>query len=218
MNAYTLRISIALIALVACGWTSLARADYRVTCESHNNKMQSCRLSEPGFVRMERKLSDAACHRGRDWDYDRRSIRVWDGCRAVFSVAASGYRGGRRHDHGNDSKDAKVAAGVVAGALIIGAIAAHKNAEDSRRGSGNAPGWMIGSFDGYNPKYDADIRLTVRSNGEVSVMAQGQTMSGWVDGNTLHVGGSEFNVEKTSEGFMTSQASDPDNEVYYRRQ
>lgn len=199
----------------------MARADYRVTCESRDNRSQTCPLGDSGYVTLDRQLSSSACRQGRDWNYNRREIRVWDGCRAVFNVSPSGYRQGRhRDDHDwHDDHDSKVAAGIVAGALLLGAIAnAHKkDNERYDRHSGNAPGWMVGTFDGYNARYDAEVTMTIRSNGDMVAEAQGQELTGYIDGDSLRVGDLLFTVERTNDGFVTRQRGDRENEVYYRR-
>jgi len=220
MNAAVQKCVWGMLVVLASVWSLAARADYSVTCESRGNREQSCRLREPGWVRMEQKLSGADCRQGRDWNYDRDEIRVWDGCRAVFTVVSSGYRNGREyrdHDRRDDNRDAKIAAGVVASALILGAIAnAHKDDEHSRRGN-EAPDWAVGRFEGYNAKYDAEVSLTIRSNGDMDGRAQGQSFSGYVDGDVLRAGGSTFTIERTSDGFVTSQVGDRENQVFYRR-
>lgn len=217
MNTAIIKLATAVVAILALAWTSSARADYSVTCESRNNQSQSCPLRESGYVRLDRQLSSSACRQGRDWNYNRRQIRVWDGCRAVFSVSSSDYRNGRRHGN-RDNHDAKVAAGVVAGALILGAIANANKNKDNRDGySSDVPGWMVGTFDGYNAKYDADVTMTIRADGDMSAEANGSPLHGYVDGGALNVGGSRFYVEKTNDGFVTTESTDRSNEVYYRR-
>jgi hypothetical protein len=64
-----------------------AMATSSVRCESPNNKRQQCRAETRYGVQVGRQLSDTACIRGKNWDYDRDGIWVWGGCRADFNVA-----------------------------------------------------------------------------------------------------------------------------------
>ena len=75
-----------------------ARADDFVTCESRDNRYQSCTLPRAGYVTLDRKLSGADCRQGRNWDYDRREVWVDDGCRASFRVHGGSDRDDRHDD------------------------------------------------------------------------------------------------------------------------
>ncbi|MEP6634081.1 MAG: DUF3011 domain-containing protein [Luteimonas sp.] len=59
-------------------------------CESSDHRVQECRASARGGVRLVRQLSDTRCIEGRTWGYSRDRIWVSNGCRAVFQV--DGYR------------------------------------------------------------------------------------------------------------------------------
>ncbi len=61
-----------------------------ITCESHNNRPNSCSIPTRGRVRLVRQLSDATCR--NNWGSNRNRIWVRNGCRAQFIV------GGRRFD------------------------------------------------------------------------------------------------------------------------
>lgn len=200
-----------------------ARADDFVTCESRDNRYQSCPLPRAGYVTLDRKLSGADCRQGRSWDYDRREIWVDDGCRGSFRV----HDGGARHDDDDhDNHDAKVAAGVLVGAAILGALVHNANKQDDRYSDDNyqgarhtsyVPSWMTGEFEGYNPIYGADIRMRIDNDGRMSAQARGQNLSGWVNGGQLNVGGSVFDVSQSRDGFVTTEVGDRQNEVRYRR-
>jgi len=80
-------------------WSSNRPGKYgTIQCESHNGRRRYCELSkiDPGSVTVERKLSDARCHRGQDWDAESQGIWVDNGCRAVFAYVSrgGGYYGG----------------------------------------------------------------------------------------------------------------------------
>jgi hypothetical protein len=59
-------------------------------CESHDGRNVHCPADTRGGVRLEHRLSRAACVYGESWGYDRHGIWVDDGCRAEFSVADGG--------------------------------------------------------------------------------------------------------------------------------
>ena len=200
-----------------------ARADDFVTCESRDNRYQSCTLPRAGYVTLDRKLSGADCRQGRTWDYDRREVWVDDGCRASFRVHGGSDRDDR---HDDDNHDAKVAAGVLVGAAILGAIAANSNKSDAKytddnyegaRHTSYVPGWMVGTFEGYNPLYDADVTLTIDGRGRATARANGATVDGWINDGRLNVGNHVFDIDQSRDGFVTSQVGDRHNEVRYRR-
>jgi Protein of unknown function (DUF3011) len=70
----------------------------RVTCESNDNRRNTCRIDTRGGVRMARQKSDSPCVQGRTWGYNRDSIWVDRGCRAEFDV---GRYGGDRYGAGD---------------------------------------------------------------------------------------------------------------------
>ncbi|KAB8198140.1 DUF3011 domain-containing protein [Lysobacter maris] len=219
------------LGIAALAWSTAALADYRVTCESRDNRYQRCPLNQPGYVTMHRQLSNARCRKGRDWDYDRREVWVDDGCRAEFNVATYGHEHRRGSSHGgssrhDDHKDAKVAAGVLVGAAVLGALIHNANKHDAKyddegyqgaRHNSYVPAWMVGTFTGYNPIHNASIRMTISRDGEMTAVADGQTLRGWVNGGELHVGSEVFTISQSRDGFVTSQVGDRHNQVHYHR-
>ncbi|MBD9480379.1 DUF3011 domain-containing protein [Pseudoxanthomonas sp. PXM02] len=201
-------------------WGFEARADDTVTCESRNDRYQSCPLVTAGYVTLERQLSGTACTQGRTWDYTRREIWVDDGCRASFRVHTSSS------GHHDSDHDAKVAAGMLIGAAILGAIASNAHKKDDKydddryqgaRHTSYVPSWMIGTFEGYNALYDADVSLTIESGGRATARSRGQTINGWINDGRLNVGDTTFDIDQSREGLVTSQVGDRQNEVRYRR-
>lgn len=69
-----------------------------VRCESHDDRRKHCEVAniDPDSVTMDRKLSQANCYRGQNWDADSRGIWVDQGCRAEFGYVSrgAGYGGG----------------------------------------------------------------------------------------------------------------------------
>ncbi|HFB0255845.1 TPA: DUF3011 domain-containing protein [Neisseria gonorrhoeae] len=201
-------------------WGADARADDYVTCESRNDRYQSCSITTAGYVTLDRQLSSTSCTQGRTWDYNRREIWVDDGCRATFRVhtSSSGHHG--------DDHDAKVAAGVLIGAAILGAIAHNANKKDDKydddryqgaRHSSYVPSWMIGTFEGYNAVYDRDVTLTITADGRATARTRDQTVDGWINDGRLNVGNTAFDIDPSRDGLVTTQVGDRQNEVRYRR-
>jgi len=56
-----------------------------VTCESVDQKQHECDMDTRGTVVVSRQLSRTRCVQGQNWDVNRHSIWVKDGCRAEFS-------------------------------------------------------------------------------------------------------------------------------------
>jgi hypothetical protein len=235
MNRTMIATCTTLLALGSLSWPMQARADYSVTCESRNNSYQRCPISQAGYVTLKRNLSKSQCIKGRNWDFDRREIWVDDGCRAQFNVATSSYsyRGNdysSNNSHGGSSDGAKVA-GALVGLAVLGAIVnnnQHKNdtryRDDNYYGSRHSsyvPGWMVGTFEGYNPQYGASITLRIDSDGQASGDADSRAgtarINGWISNEELHVGDSVFSINQTRDGFTTSEVGDHYNQVHYRR-
>jgi Protein of unknown function (DUF3011) len=226
MNKTMIATCTSLLALGSLSWPMQARADYTVNCESRNNSYQRCPISQAGYVRLSRNLSRSDCVKGRNWDFDRREIWVDDGCRAQFTVSTSSYS-----NHGGGSSDGAKVAGALVGLAVLGAIVnnnQHKNdtryRDDSYQGSRHSsyvPGWMVGTFEGYNPQYGASITLTIDNDGQARASTRGRDGSdrfdGWITNQELHFGESVFDVNQTRDGFTTSEVGDHYNQVHYRR-
>ena len=110
---------------------------------------------------------------------------------------------------------------------VLGALAANKDHVDDTkyrddnyygpRHTSYVPGWMVGTFRGYNPQYGADIEMRITSDGRTTAETRGQTLRGWINDHQLHVGRSVFSIDQTRVGFVTAQKGDRFNEVRYRR-
>lgn len=55
-----------------------------VTCQSQRDREQFCPAPIAGDVRVVRNISDTRCREGRNWNWTRDGVRVWEGCRADF--------------------------------------------------------------------------------------------------------------------------------------
>ncbi len=207
------------IAFLSLTFSPQAVADYTVTCESKNNHHKRCKLGNHGYITMTRQLSRSSCIQGKTWDWDRKSIWVDDGCRAEFNVASS--------EHEDHHSSAGEAAGVILGAALLGALASNSSHDDKHkyndenyygsRHSSYVPKWMVGTFEGYNPTYGADITITIKSNGRVKADIGNRTIKGYINDERLHVGSTVFDVDRIRHGFVTSQIGDRHNEVRYRK-
>lgn len=222
-----------LAAKITCAGLALALApaalaDYTLTCGSVGGRHNTCRLTDPGYVTLVRQVSGARCEQGRSWDYDRREIWVDHGCEAEFRVEVWGPDPrSSSASSGSSSKEAAAAVGILAGAAILGALVNNKDHRDDYkyrdpnyygpRHTSYVPGWMVGTFRGYNPLYGADVVMTIRSDGRMTADIQGQAVTGYINDAQLHVGTYIFDIDQTREGFVTSQKGDRHNEVRYRR-
>ncbi|MBK8323624.1 MAG: DUF3011 domain-containing protein [Betaproteobacteria bacterium] len=216
-------VSQGLIATFTLSLASSVFADYTTRCGSDGGRYRTCRLSSPGYVTVERRISGAKCDQGRSWDFTRREIWVDHGCEADFRVETQD--GGS--DSSDDKKKAAAVVGLLAGVAILGALANNKDHVDDYkyrdenyqgpRHNSYVPGWMVGSFSGFNPNYGADITLTIERDGRVTANTQGRTMRGYINDEQLHVGGAVFSIDQTRDGFVTAQRGERSNEVRYRR-
>src|SRR5699024_3249325 len=56
-----------------------------VTCHSNQHEFQRCNIHGWDDARLLKRVSDAACVRGRDWGIDGEWLWVTDGCRGEFA-------------------------------------------------------------------------------------------------------------------------------------
>lgn len=118
-------------------------------------------------------------------------------------------------------------AGVIAAAALLGALAEQKPHDDPKyadasyfgpRHSSYVPGWMVGQFRGVNSKYgNTEVLLTIKPDGQVSALANGHEIRGYINDDHLHADGVVFTVSRSADGFATAQLGDPLNVVHYRR-
>jgi hypothetical protein len=84
----------------------------QVTCESTNRQRVECDMNTQGEARMVQRLSKAACVEGQTYGFNRNSVWVEGGCRAVFAEDPQ-YAGGGRSQapaRSNGPADEQIAA------------------------------------------------------------------------------------------------------------
>lgn len=58
-----------------------------VTCQSRRGRPETCRFRSPArHVGLFQNLTEVPCAEGVNWDWQDRSVRVWDDCAATFRV------------------------------------------------------------------------------------------------------------------------------------
>jgi hypothetical protein len=94
-----MKMKLLLIAALVCCFYAVpkqasAQGGNTITCESHNNKRNYCRIDNSNSnVEMIQQLSQSPCVRGQSWGNDGQGIWVDRGCRATFRVSSYGGDG-----------------------------------------------------------------------------------------------------------------------------
>ena len=209
------------VILAASVYSRPIAANDFVTCESKQHRYKTCPIQSHGYVTLRRQTSRADCIQGVTWDYDRRSIWVDDNCKGEFEVET------RHHTNGHKDHTGEKAIAAAAAIAVIAAVAASakhdkddKYNHDSYQGSRHSsyvPNWMVGDFDGYNMKYNAEVSIHISSDGRVTGHVNGGRVQGYVNDERLYVGDTEFYVDRAGSGFNTVQVGDSSNQAHYTR-
>jgi hypothetical protein len=216
------------------------RAARKLTCASDGHDYRHCAADTRRGVRLYRQLSRSRCEQGADWDYDDDGVWVKSGCRAEFALGG-GYAAGHRSGHYDDGDErrssALIGVGALAGlALLAGAFGSDDGAAqgmqaaapsigksawvnpDSLYGaSAMPPAWLVGSFHGYNPLYDAGMLIEISADGSATAYVEKIRMAGRYRQGRLSVGGVDYTVRAEPDGMRTIQDNDPANQVVYAR-
>jgi hypothetical protein len=159
----------------------------------------------------------------------------------VFEIRPR-LHGGRaeQHRHKDNSDDAAlVAAGVIGGALLLGALAESGNeaapptqTDDWKRvePAPSAPstsgygtkslGYSVptGRFSGYSSFYDGEVQLDIRRDGKVAAYLHGYKQDGWFEGSVLHLDEKSYDTYLTQDGFRAVERENREHRIEFRRQ
>ena len=189
-----------------------------IECASRNYRYEYCRVKTYHQVKVNRQISRAPCIQGRTWGYDRHGIWVDEGCHASFQIDD------RDGDDDSNVGGALAAAAVVGGLAILGATLGDNNQDYSAshhhdRHDIQVPRWAVGTYRGYNPRYDERIELRIHADGSVVSDVQGYRLRGYYDNynEEINIQGNRFAVEPEEGGFRTIERNNPDNIVHYTR-
>lgn len=215
-------VAAVIAAMVGVGpWSTIVRADQRVTCESRGDRYTECVIADHGYVTLSRQLSDTRCVQGRNWDYDRRRIWVDDGCRAEFRVETRNHTDGHPDHKGAEAVAAVAAIGIIAAAAAAAKHDDHDRYNDTNYGHGGhssyMPGWVIGEFRGYNLRYGSNVEMRIGADGRADTLVNGARLRGYVNDGRLYIGNAEFYIERAGDGFNTIDINDTSNQVHYSR-
>jgi hypothetical protein len=193
-----------------------AAAQERVHCESKDYRYKYCRVRTDNRVRLVRQRSNTRCRLWDNWGYDRNGVWVDRGCEADFEVGRGGRYGSRydrdRYDDDDGpGKGAAIAAGAIAGAAIIAAIAAKKH-----NTSDEVKSWAVGTFSGYDEMERSDVTLTILPGGSVTGRAGLNNFTGRLEGDKLQAGRHEFKIKRSGNGFVATDEDNSNHRVVFR--
>ena len=80
------------------------------------------------------------------------------------------------------------------------------------------PAFLVGDFVAFNNYYQANIKLSIHSDGVViATIEGGQRVTGYYRGSQLFLGNARFEIQQEPKGFRTVQVGQPANTVSYVR-
>ncbi len=83
--------------------------------------------------------------------------------------------------------------------------------------SGDVPNWALGTFYARNPQTGGTIRLTIESNGNVTVDFQGSITYGTIYKDRLTINGATAKVRKINNGIRTTREDNGERIDYFRQ-
>ncbi|NJN46494.1 MAG: DUF3011 domain-containing protein [Candidatus Competibacteraceae bacterium] len=210
-----------------------------IKCSSKNFRYQYCQVDTDGYVRLEKRLSDAPCKRGRSWGYDYDGVWVDEGCGARFEVGRyDDDDDDDDYDKDDDDKDDKkkvlTTAAVIGGLALIGTLMSNNktpadtgnrysypdqypNNSGTPDGQSSVPEWALGTFRGYDSLYKIELELTVTPDGVVNGYANQAPVQGNISGDQMQIGQFTFHMDQVEDGFRATRADDSHNQVFYQR-
>ena len=197
-------------ALGLAGMPLPVQAASEVRCESHGMRHAFCSTGRHGDVRLLNSSGFWPCTRGETWGTESDGIWVDQGCKGVFRVDDAS---------GNSKSDRNAAIGAVVAVGLLAVLAGNGARHDEGAHGAGPPPWLVGSFNGYNPRYRVPTTLSVGANGRVTGGAAGSTVHGrWTDGDVIQFDdGIRSQVSRTDRGFRLTQLEDRSNIVDYYR-
>jgi hypothetical protein len=216
------------------------RAARRLTCASDGHEYRHCAANTRRGIRLLRQLSRSRCEQGADWDYDHDGVWVKNGCRAEFALGegyAADSRSGGDDDGDGLGSSALIGVSALASlALLAGAFGSDNGAAPGMQAvapsTGRSawvnpdthyaapevpPAWLVGSFHGYNPLYDAGMLIEISADGSATAYVGIVRMAGGYRQGRLSLGGVDYTVQAEPDGMRTIQDNDPANQVIYAR-
>ena len=80
------------------------------------------------------------------------------------------------------------------------------------------PSYLVGTWDGFNPVYQSNVRLSIYSDGTAqAIIDDNIRLNGYFRGNRLYLGSERYDVQPERRGFRTSQIGQANNVVRYTR-
>jgi hypothetical protein len=76
---------------------------------------------------------------------------------------------------------------------------------------------MVGRFEGYNTHENVSIDMRITQEGRMTAHVRGVTLNGYVNDDKLFVGDSEFYINRSGDGFNTTEVGHYKNVVHYQR-
>lgn len=84
--------------------------------------------------------------------------------------------------------------------------------------SDEPPAFLVGDFKGYNNTYQANVQLSIFSDGVViAAIDGGQRVTGYYRGSQLFLGNARFDIQQEITGFRAAQVGRPSNTIAYTR-
>ncbi len=92
------------------------------------------------------------------------------------------------------------------------------NPQPNSRYSDAPPAYLVGTWDGFNPVYQGNVRLSIYSDGTAQAIIDDHIrLDGYFRGNRLYLGAERYDIQQERRGFRTLQIGQPNNVVSYSR-
>jgi DUF3011 family protein len=166
-----------------------------VRIESRDGKYRYAKVRTDGYVRLYRQLSSGPGRQGTDWGFDQRGIWVNHGFRGEFVI---GMPTGRP---------------------------APDRPEPGRPDRNRPPAWAVGTFRGYDTERNADILLTIQSDGGVRLRSDSRAArqpmvnrAGFYEDGKLRFSGATLELDRVGGAIRTTEQGGRHSKITYRRE